>query len=89
MRKLPRTGSRRRAVLRLIAKAGKRGITDEELGMQLVLSPADIGKARLELLEGNWIMDANTRRRTSFGDEAIVWRLTPDGKQKWDESKSK
>lgn len=86
MKKFPRTSSKRLVILRLIAKAGKHGITDGEMSMQLVLSPAEIAKARLELLEGNWIMDANTRRKTSFGDPAIVWRLTPEGKQKWDDA---
>ncbi len=83
---MPRTGSKRLVVLRVIAKAGKRGVTDEEMGMSLILSPNDIQKARLELTEGNWVENANVKRKTSFGDHAVVWRLTPTGKQRWDES---
>lgn len=81
--KMPRTGSKRLVVLRAIATAGKRGITDEEMGMKLVLSPSDIAKARLELIDGFWVEDGQVRRKTSFGDDTIVWRLTPQGEEKW------
>ena len=84
--RFPRTGSKRLVVLRVIAKAGKRGVTDEEMGMQLVLTPAQIGKYRLELIEGGFVQDANKKRKTSFGDETVVWRLTAVGQQQWDKS---
>lgn len=86
MSKIPRTGSKRLTVLRAIAEAGRRGITSEELGMRLLLSPADIDKARLELIDGRWVEHANVTRRTSLGKDEIIWRLTPDGTHRWEES---
>jgi len=86
MSRFPRTGSHRLIVLRVIAKAGKRGVTDEEIEAKVVLSPDQIKKCRLELIEGGFVQNGNVMRKTTLDEDAIVWRLTPVGKQRWDES---
>lgn len=85
-RKLPKTGSRREAVLRQIIKANKRGLTDEELNARLVLTAEQVRRARAELLEGGFVQDSTTRRQTAFGDAAIVWRATDLAVQEWKSS---
>jgi hypothetical protein len=81
---MPKRGSRREAVLRQVIKSRKRGTTSEELADRLPGMNSDqIAKARLELLEGGFIMDSSARRKTVFGDDAIVWRASDYGNESW------
>lgn len=84
--RLPRRSSKREAVLRVIARAGNKGVTDDEMLAKLLMGLFDLQRARIELIEGGFVQDACTRRKTAFGDEAIVWRLTDYGHKTWTES---
>lgn len=84
--KMPKTGSRREAVLRQIIKAGKRGITDDELLSRLLLSSEQLHKARLELMEGGYVEDSTRTRNTHFGDPTVVWIASDFAEQQWQQT---
>lgn len=72
----PATGTWRRRVLAAVARAGERGMTDEELQDALHLNPSTERPRRVELVEGGWVEDSGRRRRTRSGRAAAVWMLT-------------
>lgn len=72
----PGSGTQRRRVLEAIARAGERGLTDEELQDALGMNPSTERPRRVELVEGEWIIDSGRRRRTRSGRLAVVWRST-------------
>lgn len=80
---LPRSRTRRYAVLEAIAAAGEHGRTDDELIGELGIPHQSVGPRRLELVEGGWIEDSERRRPTRTGADAIVWVLTDDGAARW------
>lgn len=80
---LPRTRTKRMAVLEAIAWAGEEGCTDDELYAILGVGPNTVRPRRVELLDAGWIEDARRRRKTSTGADAIVWVLTEQGATKW------
>lgn len=80
----PRTGTQRRKVLNLIARAGERGLTDEEMQRSLRLPGNSERPRRLELEEGGWIVDSGRVRGTSAsGNPAIVWVLSAEAARVW------
>lgn len=70
----PRSGSQRERVLVALRRAGKKGMTDDELSHELRLSPNSVRPRRLELVEGGWVYDSGVRRPSFYGNPAIVWR---------------
>lgn len=80
---LPRTRTRRMAVLEAIAWAGEEGRTDDELILEMGIPHQSVGPRRLELVESGWIEDSTRRRKTRTGADAIVWVLTEQGAVKW------
>jgi hypothetical protein len=75
----PRSGTKRRAVLRAIVEAGDSGMTDDEISALLHMSPNTARPRRLELLEGCWIEETDVRRDSFYGNPSIVWKATPQG----------
>jgi hypothetical protein len=80
---LPRSRTRRYAVLEAIAGAGEHGRTDEELYGLIGAGPNTVRPRRVELVDGRWIEDSGKRRPTCTGADAIVWVLTEEGAAKW------
>lgn len=83
---MPRSGTLRRLVLDAIAAAYFYGLTDDEMQVQLGMNPSTQRPRRVELSEDGWITDSGDRRTTRGGRQAIVWKLTPEGRQQWKEN---
>lgn len=79
----PRTGTCRRRVLDAIALASERGMTDEELSLELRMRLYTAAPRRNELLNDGWIEDSGARRPTTTGARATVWVLTAAGRAQW------
>lgn len=78
---LPRTGTRRMEVLRLIVHAtriGLNGLTDVEIQDTLAMVPNTERPRRVELVDGGWLCDSGARREHN-GRDHIVWTLTSKG----------
>ncbi len=69
----PATGTQRQRVLTALAEVTD-GMTDEELQSVLTMNPSSQRPRRIELVEQGWVEDSGTRRKTTSGTEAIVWR---------------
>ena len=63
----------RERVLRAIADAGSRGVTDAELERILGLSGNTLRPRRRELETAGLVVDSHRRRPTASGRSAIVW----------------
>jgi hypothetical protein len=79
----PATGTQRRRVLHAIATLGEHGATDEELQQILDMNPSTERPRRVELVESGWIEDSEDKRRTKAGRAAVVWCLTPAGREQY------
>jgi transcription initiation factor IIE alpha subunit len=73
----PTSGRERIRVLTVIADAGDRGLTDEEIQTLLEMNPSTERPRRVELVERGWVQKTGARRRTRSGRSAVVWRLSP------------
>lgn len=60
-------------VYEAIAKAGERGMTDEECARSLLLDPNTQRPRRVKLVEEKLVVDSGQRRQTLGGRKAIVW----------------
>ena len=69
----PRSGTQRLAVLDAIRSKGAGGMTDEELSTELQLGLNSVRARRVELRDGEWIKDSGRTRKTSTGNDAVVW----------------
>lgn len=82
-RALPKSGSRRRALVNILRHRPALGCTDDELEVLLNLRHQTVSAARRTLVIDGWIQPMRTRegtpivRRTRTGAEAQVWTLTP------------
>jgi predicted ArsR family transcriptional regulator len=79
----PATGTQRRRVLQTIASLGERGATDEELQHILDMNPSTERPRRVELVESGWIENSEDKRPTKAGRSAVVWCLTPAGREQF------
>jgi hypothetical protein len=78
---LPRTGTQRSEVLRVVAHAariGLVGLTDVEVQNVLDMVPNTERPRRVELVDGGWLRDSG-KRRAHNGRDHIVWTLTEKG----------
>lgn len=81
----PRTGTLRALVLGAFADcatAGESGLTDHELAHHLGKYLYSIAPRRTELVHGGWLEDSTERRITPNGAQAVVWRLSPTGRER-------
>jgi hypothetical protein len=72
-RALPKSGTQRARVLGELKRAGRNGLTDEELAARLDLSLNSVRPRRLELVEAMLVVSTERRRPTQGGGPAIVW----------------
>lgn len=88
---MPRTGSQRHRILEafvsdhnaLYGRAHPEGgWTDDELIVTLRMTHQSVGPRRGELVAGGWLEDSGLRRPTRAGLDAIVWTLTPAGRER-------
>lgn len=73
---LPRSGTIRRAVFGVIAKAGTRGATDDEIERELGRTHQTVSGARNTLTRDDLVRDSGLRRKTRQGHDAIAWVLS-------------
>ncbi len=66
-------------VLRALADAGRRGMTDDDHEFVNGLRGDSAGKRRLELCQLGFVIGAPEKRPTKRGALARVWRITPEG----------
>lgn len=67
----------RERVYRAIADAGERGMTDDELQVELALEGSTERPRRVELVQSHRIVDSGAWRRTRSGRRAAVWIVAP------------
>ena len=76
----PSSGTRRYTVYRLIEAAGttlRQGMTDDELEAATGRSHQSVSATRNTLMNDGLIEDSGLRRRTQWGNDAIVWKVAP------------
>ncbi len=78
-RALPKKGSAGRQVLDAIVDAGPDGMTDDELVSELRMQINTVRSARLDLVDGMWIITANTSRPGHLGQQQLAFRATTKG----------
>lgn len=66
-------GTRRRQVFDCIARSMSTGMTDDEIERMMGKSHQTISATRNTLMNDGLIVDSGQRRRTQFGNQAIVW----------------
>jgi hypothetical protein len=79
---MPRTGTQRWEALLYIRDQGERGATHEEIRLRFDWSYSASTTRPQELEMGEWIEDSGRRRRTTRGQDAIVWVLSAEGRRK-------
>lgn len=77
----PKTGTQRRLVLDLIAVRLDYGATDDEMQVLLDWDGSTQRPRRVELHRDGWIVKSEIRRRTRKGELAVVWVLSPAGRE--------
>lgn len=77
---LPRTGTLRRAVYDLVAAAGHRGMSDDDLEVATGRTHQSVSGARNTLARDLLVVDSGARRDNRHGNPAIVW-TTPEAAQ--------
>ena len=70
---LPKSGSIKREVYDRIRSAGARGMTDDEAEQVTCRSHQTVSGMRNMLMNDGWVVDSGTRRKTRYGNDAIVW----------------
>jgi hypothetical protein len=73
----PRTGTGRFKVLAALVEHG--GMIDEEIAARTGLRHYTAAPRRKELVEGGFVVDSGSRRKTTTGTAAIVWTATAKG----------
>lgn len=68
-----RSGTQRALVYGLILAKTRLGMTDDELEDALSKSHQSVSATRNTLMNDGWIVDSGLRRRTRYGNDAIVW----------------
>jgi hypothetical protein len=68
-----REGTQKKTMWRLFVQAGERGYTDDELEQTLARSHQSVSATRNGLMNDGLIVDSGQRRKTRYGNEAIVW----------------
>jgi hypothetical protein len=68
-----RAGSRRKEVYDAIQRTLHRGFTDDEMETALGRSHQTLSATRNSLMNDGLIVDSGQRRRTKWGNDAIVW----------------
>ena len=76
----PDAGTQRMKVLKTIARAGKRGLTDAETASRLGMIESSIRHRRHELVEDGWVVDSGKKRVFDDRRESTVWTLTEVGR---------
>lgn len=76
----PVAGTRRAQVLAFIRERGAAGATDEEMQLRIPMSPNTQRPRRVELVQGQHIVNSGRTRQTLAGDEAVVWVASEIGK---------
>lgn len=79
----PKAGTLRRQVLDAIAAAGDHGLTDWQIHEHLGCRLYSAAPRRGELVRDGWVIDSGRRRETDSTSTAIVWILSPEGRQQW------
>lgn len=74
-KQLPKSGSLRRQVYDWIARMG--GLTDDELEYRTGRSHQSVSAIRNSLMKDALIYDSGEVRPTRYGNDAIVWKVTP------------
>lgn len=69
----PTTGTKRALVLAFLRGRGADGATDEEMQQQIPMPSNTQRPRRVELVSGAFIVDSGRERKTSGGDDAVVW----------------
>lgn len=72
------TGNQRVRIIYALQRAGRKGLTNTEIGEIEGISDTAHRTRRKELEELGWVVDSGRRRMTPSGAEAIVWRLSPE-----------
>ena len=75
-------GTLRTACLLALVDAGKKGLTDFELGERVHHQQTSAGKRRLELQRGGLVEATPDRRPAPSGAMSAVWRATEEGRAK-------
>jgi hypothetical protein len=70
---LPKSGTLRATIFRLIERAGDNGYTCDEMEIELNRSHQSISATFNSLKRDEWIIDGGQRRQTRYGNPAIVW----------------
>ena len=68
-----RTGSRRKEQWTIIHHAGADGCTDDEVEQITGRSHQSVSATRNSLMEDGLVVDSGMRRKTRYGNDAIVW----------------
>lgn len=74
-RSMPKAGTRRGEVYRLIQRAGEQGLTDDELEYKTGKSHQSVSATRNTLMNDGLIEASGFRRRTRWGNDAIAWKV--------------
>lgn len=77
----PKTGTARLRVLQCIAASADHGRTDEDGCFITRINPSTWRPRRGELVTGGWVEDSGERRKTTSGEDAVVWVLTTRAKE--------
>jgi len=78
--------STRHRVIRILDRRmerGGNGMTDDELEEASGNSHQTVSSARNWLVEAGWVRDTGIRRKTRSHRQAVVWELTPAGRQQF------
>lgn len=72
-------GAMLHAVLSQFGKAADAGMTDDELIAEMG-RPNTMRPRRVDLARLKYIADSHTTRKTAAGKDAVVWRITEEGR---------
>ncbi len=76
LRELPKTGTKRAALLELLTRAYPRGLSDEQANHTMHWDIRSLNARRKELEEGGWVVKAPWTWRAPSGNEVSVWMLS-------------
>lgn len=68
-------------ILEALAEAEEHGFTDEELVLHTGRGSSDISSRRKELQKAGMVQDSGDKRPTSRKRQAIIWIITPLGRE--------
>jgi hypothetical protein len=76
-RELQNKTTKKALVFKEIVCRGKEGATDEEIMMDLGMSPNTERPRRVELVREGFIVDSGRTRKTRANRDAVVWICSP------------